>query len=131
MGRIQRKKDFQKTKKQRHNEGPDAPRLNTEAAVGQAAPTVVSEKESAKRQTAFQKKPLPETKPAQGGAVGGFFEKAFQFLREVKIELKKVIWPSRKQALGSTLVVIILVMIISLFLGVVDIGLSSLVRLVF
>jgi len=53
-----------------------------------------------------------------------------QFLREVKIELKKVTWPSRKQAVGSTVVVIILVIIISLFLSVVDIGLSSLVRVV-
>ena len=53
-----------------------------------------------------------------------------QFLREVKVELKKVTWPSRKQTIGSTVVVIILVLIVSLFLGVVDIGLSNLVRVV-
>ncbi|MBN1930249.1 MAG: preprotein translocase subunit SecE [Desulfobacterales bacterium] len=53
-----------------------------------------------------------------------------QFLREVQVELKKVTWPSRKQTIGSTVVVIILVMIISLFLGAVDISLSSLIRLV-
>ncbi|KPJ75482.1 MAG: preprotein translocase subunit SecE [Deltaproteobacteria bacterium SG8_13] len=56
--------------------------------------------------------------------------KAIQFLREVKVELKKVAWPSRKQTFGSTLVVIILVTIIAFFLGAVDIGLSSLVKLV-
>jgi preprotein translocase subunit SecE len=56
-----------------------------------------------------------------------FVDKSMQFLREVKVELKKVTWPSRKQTMGSTLVVvIILVMIISLFLGLVDMGLSSL-----
>lgn len=131
MARIQRKKDFQKTKKQKRSEGQVTPQLNTEAAVGKSVPTVVSEKEGVKRQASIPKKSLLENKPAKRGAVGGFIEKAVQFLREVKIELKKVIWPSRKQALGSTLVVIILVMIISLFLGVVDIGLSSLVRLVF
>ncbi|MCK4468788.1 MAG: preprotein translocase subunit SecE [Desulfobacterales bacterium] len=54
--------------------------------------------------------------------------KGLQFLKEVKVELKKVTWPTRKQTLGSTIVVIILVMIIALFLGIVDIGLSSLVR---
>jgi preprotein translocase subunit SecE len=54
-----------------------------------------------------------------------------QFLREVKIELKKVTWPSRKQTMGSTLVVIVLVFIISVFLGIVDIGLSTVIRAVF
>jgi preprotein translocase subunit SecE len=33
------------------------------------------------------------------------FEKGIQFLREVKVELKKVTWPSRKQTVGSTVVV--------------------------
>lgn len=57
-------------------------------------------------------------------------QKSIQFLREVKVELKKVTWPSRKQTIGSTVVVIVLVMIISAFLGLVDMGLSSLVRVV-
>ena len=56
--------------------------------------------------------------------------KGLQFLREVSLELKKVTWPTRKQTIGLTVVVIILVLIISLFLGVIDIGLSSLIRLV-
>jgi preprotein translocase subunit SecE len=60
----------------------------------------------------------------------GVVQKSMQFLREVKIELKKVTWPTRKQTMGSTLVVVILVVIISLFLGLVDLGLSSLVRVV-
>jgi preprotein translocase subunit SecE len=57
-------------------------------------------------------------------------QKIAQFLREVKIELKKVTWPSRKQTMGSTIVVIVLVVIISAFLGVVDFGLSSLIHVV-
>lgn len=57
-----------------------------------------------------------------------FSEKVMQFLREVRVELRKVTWPSRKQTVGSTVVVIVLVMIISLFLGVVDIGLSKLAQ---
>ena len=59
-----------------------------------------------------------------------FIQAAIQFLREVKIELKKVTWPSRKQTIGSTAVVIALVLIISMFLGFVDIGLSNLIRVV-
>ena len=64
------------------------------------------------------------------GKIKGIVDQSVQFLREVKVELKKVAWPSKKQTIGSTVVVLILVFIISAFLGVVDMGLSSLVRLV-
>ncbi|OEU50476.1 MAG: preprotein translocase subunit SecE [Desulfobacterales bacterium S3730MH5] len=57
-------------------------------------------------------------------------QKTIQFLREVRIELRKVTWPTRKETLASTCVVIILVVIISSFLGLVDMGLSSLIRFV-
>jgi preprotein translocase subunit SecE len=59
-----------------------------------------------------------------------YVDQTLQFLREVKVELKKVAWPSRKQAMGSTIVVIVLVLLVSFFLGVVDIGLSSLIKAV-
>ena len=49
------------------------------------------------------------------------------FLREVNAERKKVTWPSRKETLGSTGVVIVVVFIIAIFLGFVDIGLSKVV----
>lgn len=51
-----------------------------------------------------------------------------QFLVEAWQELKKVTWPSRKEALGGTGVVLFLVVVISIFLGLVDFGLSRLVR---
>ena len=70
------------------------------------------------------------TKTAAGKQKSNFITSSIQFLREVKFELKKVTWPTRKQTMGSTLVVLVLVTIIAFFLGAVDIGLSSLVRLV-
>ena len=57
-------------------------------------------------------------------------EKVKQFLIEARNELKKVTWPTRKQALASTSVVIIVVAIVSLFLGVVDFGLAKIIKLV-
>jgi preprotein translocase subunit SecE len=51
------------------------------------------------------------------------------FLKEARVELRKVTWPTPKQTLASTGVVIIVVVVISLFLGVVDFGLSKLIRL--
>jgi len=56
------------------------------------------------------------------------FEVAKQFLREVKTELRKVTWPSRKDTLSATLVVLVAVFIIAIFLGIVDSGLSNLIK---
>jgi len=59
-----------------------------------------------------------------------FIQKGMAFLREVRVELKKVTWPTRKQTAGSTVVVIILVFILGAFLGLVDFSLSKLVQIV-
>jgi len=58
------------------------------------------------------------------------FEKAKLFMKEVKSELKKVVWPTRKDTIASTSVVVILVLIIALFLGLVDFGLSRVIRII-
>jgi preprotein translocase subunit SecE len=50
------------------------------------------------------------------------------FVTEAWQELKKVTWPGRKETVGTTMVVIFLVIIISSYLGLVDIGLSSLLQ---
>lgn len=57
------------------------------------------------------------------------FNRIRNFLKEVKIELKKVSFPGRDEVLGSTKVVLITVLIMSMFLGLVDRGLSALVSL--
>lgn len=54
-------------------------------------------------------------------------KKIKEFLKEVKVEIKKVVFPSKDELVGSVWIVIITVVIISLFLGVVDLGLSKLV----
>ena len=55
--------------------------------------------------------------------------KVKEFFREVKVEIKKVVFPSKDELVGSTWVVIITVIIISLFLGIVDLSLTKLVGL--
>jgi len=56
------------------------------------------------------------------------FEKAKQFLRGGQNGIKKVTWPSRKDTLSGTAVVLVAVFIIALFLGIVDSGLSNLIK---
>jgi len=48
------------------------------------------------------------------------FKKLFKFLREVKLELKKVSWPSRREISGSTGVVIVSAAMAALYLGIID-----------
>lgn len=55
---------------------------------------------------------------------------AGQFLREVRVELTKVSWPSRRDTIASTSVVLVIVFLIAAFLGLVDLGLSKVIKLV-
>ncbi|MEE9934608.1 MAG: preprotein translocase subunit SecE [Deltaproteobacteria bacterium] len=56
--------------------------------------------------------------------------KALQFLSQAKAELKKVTWPTRKQTLASTAVVMVIVAIMALYLGIIDFVLAKLVKIV-
>lgn len=58
------------------------------------------------------------------------FKRIKEFFKEVKIELKKVVFPSKDEVVGSTKVVVVLVLIIAIFLGFVDLVLSKLVGMV-
>ncbi|MCL4498836.1 MAG: preprotein translocase subunit SecE [Chloroflexi bacterium] len=46
--------------------------------------------------------------------------KLVKFLREVRIELTKVSWPSREQVIASTLVVLVAVTFFALYIGGID-----------
>ena len=57
-------------------------------------------------------------------------QKIIRFLIEAKVELKRVTWPTPKQTLASTTVVIVIVFIIALFLGIIDYVLAKLVKFI-
>lgn len=60
----------------------------------------------------------------------GLIKISTNFLRDCKTELKRVKWPSRKELLASTAMVIFLVIIISFFLGVADYFFVALIELI-
>lgn len=64
------------------------------------------------------------------GCESAMFKKLTKFLREVKLELKKVSWPSRREISGSTGVVILNVVFVAVYLGIVDNILQQLMRVV-
>jgi preprotein translocase subunit SecE len=59
------------------------------------------------------------------------FKRTRTFLTDVRVELKKVTWPSRPDTISSTGVVIIVVFLISFYLGIIDIALSKMVTAMF
>ena len=56
--------------------------------------------------------------------------KVFQFFKESRAELKKVVWPTKADVLSSIKVVIISTIIVAIILGLFDLGFSQLFRLI-
>ena len=54
--------------------------------------------------------------------------KTKEFLSDVVVEVRKVTWPSRKEAMGGTMVVLVLVFLMAIYLGLVDTILSKIVE---
>ena len=52
------------------------------------------------------------------------------FLKEARTELSKVTWPTTRQAIASTSVVLVVVLVVSLILGIFDFGLVKMMKLI-
>lgn len=93
-----------------------------------------SNSKSAKKTKAIQEsvrsipKKAAEKKETAFRSVPQYVGKAGQFLREARVELKKVKWPTRKELLAATSVVIILVLVVAFYLGLVDFGLIKIIK---
>jgi len=59
------------------------------------------------------------------------YQKIKGFLLEVKLELSKVSWSTRKELLASTVLVITVTGKMAIFIGIVDLGLSRFLSVVF
>ena len=55
-------------------------------------------------------------------------EKVKHFLKEVYVELKRVSWLSRKEAVRYTLIVVVVIVVVSAFLGSLDYFFSELLK---
>jgi preprotein translocase subunit SecE len=116
MSRIQKKKLFGEKKKRD---------LDSESMTDKGD-KISGSKPAAPLGLQKQEKLIVEGKVGEPNA----FQLAMEFFREVKVELKKVTWPTRKQTTGTTIVVIIFVFVVAAFLGLFDYGLSKLVQVV-
>jgi preprotein translocase subunit SecE len=90
-----------------------------EAGAGQTRGQVVKLKPKPRRSWSLKLPPVLQ-----------YWRNSKQFVAEAWLELRKVTWPNRKETLGTTGVVLVLVILIAIYLGLVDFGLSNLVRYV-
>lgn len=63
--------------------------------------------------------------------VSGWLGRARRFLTDVRAELGRVTWPTRREVYATTLVVILVSLLFGVYLYLVDLGLSALVSWVF
>ena len=56
-----------------------------------------------------------------------FIKKAIQFFREAYYELTKVTWLGKKEVVGTTIIVVIFVIIMSIFVSFVDMVLGRVI----
>jgi preprotein translocase subunit SecE len=80
-----------------------------------------------KQRVAAQKKKTAEKKK---GEKKGAWKTITQFLKDVRIEMKKVIWPNRDEVTNYTAVVLVTVAVVSTFLLVLDYILTHLLQLI-
>ncbi len=50
----------------------------------------------------------------------GFFARIGKWLKDMKVELKKVVWPTGKQTVNNTLIVIACVIVVGIFIWLFD-----------
>lgn len=58
------------------------------------------------------------------------FSKITNFITETKVEMQKVSWSTKDELIGSTIVVIVSTLLLSIFIGIVDVVLSKFVSII-
>ena len=56
------------------------------------------------------------------------FRGLLKFLRDVRTELRKVVWPTRKQTINYTLIVLVAVFLVTVLLSVTDAAFNVVLR---
>jgi len=59
------------------------------------------------------------------------FKRMGKFLRETRVELSKVTWPTRREVISQTYVLVILCLVMGLIIGIMDFGIGKVVDFAF
>ncbi len=77
-----------------------------------------------------KKKKASKARTVTSHGIQAKYEVVKEFLEQAKVEVKKVTWPSRKETMTTSIAVVVLVAIISLFLGLADFTLAKIIEVV-
>jgi len=69
-------------------------------------------------------------KKSEKSSKPGFFQRAAKWLKELKGDLKKVQWPTKKQTINNTLTVLACVAIVGFFIWVFDFVANSAIEVI-
>ena len=58
--------------------------------------------------------------------VKNLLTKTWTFLKEVNVQIKKIDWPTSKESLKYTIIVLLISFVLAMFLGGIDFGLTTL-----
>ena len=70
-----------------------------------------------------------DSKKAEKNDKPGFFARVGKWFRDMKSELKKVQWPTRKQTINNTLIVIACVIVVGIVIALFDFVAGEAVKL--
>ncbi|RLK60746.1 preprotein translocase subunit SecE [Actinokineospora cianjurensis] len=94
-------------------------------ADGKAEPRSKARPDSAAKADSADRKGRPTPTRDRKDDKGSIFARTSRFLREVVSELRKVIWPTRKQLIGYTAVVLVFVTFMVALVAGLDVGLGK------
>jgi preprotein translocase subunit SecE len=81
--------------------------------------------------TVEQVKPAPARSGEGGGGITAWWGNARTFLSEVRNEMRRVTWPSRREVYATTFVVVLTALFFGLYLFGLDLVLDRIVRWIF
>jgi len=88
------------------------------------------DKKTADRKTLDKKGAEKKIPAPTQSALTEKFEEFKDFFLQAKVELKKVTWPTRKETVTTGIAVLVLTFVMSLFLGIADLGLTKIVEFI-
>lgn len=72
----------------------------------------------------------PEAASGSSSGAGSKISEFKEYLEESRGELRKVSWPTRKETWVTSITVLVFVFVMSLFLGLVDLGLTHTIEFI-
>ena len=124
MGKTDKKKKSKRSRKTAQTRG-----ASSVASKPISSPVNVSEQPNIEQPQITPKRTI-EKRPEDKESIFKYINIVTQFFRESKSELKKVKWPTRKELLAATVMVIVLVLVVSFYLGLIDFGLIKIIKLI-